>query len=57
MIGNQFLEVPIIELPLSENMKLLSQNAELVFQDGMNKIKVKDTDITERTELKLINMP
>lgn len=47
----------IIELPLSENMKLLSQNAELVFQDGMNKIKVKDTDITERTELKLINIP
>lgn len=47
----------IIELPLSENLKLLSQNAELVFQDGMNKIKVKERDITERMELKLINTP
>ncbi len=46
----------IIELPLSGNLKLLSQNAELICQGGINKIKVKERTIFEMVEFKLISI-
>lgn len=43
----------IIELPLSEKLQMLTPNAELFFEDGMNKIKVNEKDIFEKLEIRL----
>lgn len=46
----------IIELPLSGNLQLLTENAELVSEQEINKIKVKERNIFEMVDFKLITI-
>lgn len=46
----------IIELPLSEKLKLHTKKSELFFENGMNKIKVEERGVFEKFEIKLIKV-